>query len=105
MLYDVGKNPPAGNCGRIIGKRIYTASIAIAIPWPPPMQRDANPRLTFRRFISLASASTIRAPEQPTGWPMEMADPLTLVMSQGMFNSRRQEMACAANASLSSKRP
>ncbi len=68
MLYDVG-NFPAGNCGRIIGKRIYTASIAIAIPAAADAERDAN-RTTLPAFHFIGE----RKHDTRTGTADRMAD-------------------------------
>ena len=48
------------------------------MPWPTPMHMAASPRRTPRRRISWMSVPTMRAPEQPSGWPSAMAPPLTL---------------------------
>ena len=50
-------------------------------PWPPPMHRVARPCLASSRLsISCSRVTMIRAPEAPTGWPREMAPPLTLTL-------------------------
>jgi hypothetical protein len=42
----------------------------------------------------------MRAPDAPTGWPMEMAPPLTLTLSTPISKSRMDWIATDANASL-----
>src|ERR1700682_4629124 len=46
----------------------------------------------------------MRVPLAPIGWPIAMAPPFTLSRSSGTASSRPTATACAANASLSSKR-
>ncbi len=46
----------------------------------------------------------MRAPEQPTGWPMAMAPPLTLTFSMSKPSSRATATDWAAKASLASTR-
>ena len=60
---------------------IHARSSRIAAPWPPPTQRLAMPRSTFRRRISSSSVRTSRAPVAPTGWPRAIAPPLTFSRS------------------------
>src|SRR5690606_9462843 len=74
-------------------------SHSVAMPWPTPMHIDARPRLAPRRFISWSSVTTIRAPEQPTGWPSAIAPPLTLTMEESSSSCSMQGSAWAANAS------
>jgi hypothetical protein len=50
------------------------------MPWPRPMHMVAAPLVVPRRRIS-CSKVVIRAPEQPSGWPMAMAPPLTLTLT------------------------
>lgn len=57
-----------------------------------------------RRCSSNARCRTIRAPDIPSGWPMEMAPPLTLTFSGSRPRARVDLMPTAANASLISTR-
>ena len=75
------------------------------MPWPPPMHREARPSPTPRRCISFISATTILAPVQPTGCPMEIPEPFTLVIDGSAPSSRMQAIAWEAKASFSSMSP
>jgi Kef-type K+ transport system membrane component KefB len=85
--------------------RGYAASHSVAMPWPTPMHMVAAARLVPRRRISCSKVVVILAPEQPSGWPMAIAPPLTLTRSGSSLSSSMTAMACAANASLTSTRP
>src|SRR4051812_39692356 len=75
-----------------------------ASPWPPPPHRPAAPSPPPRRPSSRARCSATRAPEAPTGCPIEIAPPLTFTFSSEMSRSRIDCNATAANASLISNR-
>ena|SRR5437867_4379077 len=54
---------------------VYTASTAMAIPIPPPIQSDAIP---YRRFCARSACTSVvrmRAPLAPIGWPSAIAPP------------------------------
>ena len=71
---------------------------------PPPTQRVARPRRRSRRWSSSIRVPRIIAPVAPSGWPIAIAPPLTLVISWSMPMSRMKRMATAAKASLISHR-
>src|SRR5260370_1092490 len=81
------------------------ASQREAMPWPTPMHMVAAPRAVPRRCISCSKVVTIRAPEQPSGWPMAIAPPLTLTRPGSALSSSTTATDWAANASLISSRP
>ncbi len=58
-------------------RSLYTVSINMAPPRPPPMHSVAMPRFVPSRFIALTRCSTMRLPLVPTGWPRLMAPPST----------------------------
>ena len=99
--------PPARRPGvaRPAGSlRAQAASQREAMPWPTPMHMVAAPRAAPRRRISCSRVVTIRAPEQPSGWPMAIAPPLTLTRSGSNLSSSTTATDWAANASLISIR-
>ena len=51
--------------------------ITRASPCPPPPHRPAAPTPPPRRRSSNARCSRIRAPDAPTGWPIEIARPIS----------------------------
>ncbi len=53
-------------------------STASATPLPPPRQRVATPRFSFRAFSAYSSVVRMRAPLAPMGCPSATAPPLTL---------------------------
>ena len=57
------------------------------MPWPTPMHMVAAPRRPPRRRISCSSVVVILAPEQPSGWPIAIAPPLTLTVSGSSLSS------------------
>ena len=59
------------------------------MPCPTPMHMVAAARRAPRRRNSCSSVVVIRAPEQPSGWPIAMAPPLTFTRSGSSFSSRR----------------
>src|SRR5918992_5048961 len=80
----------------------YTASTIIAIPMPPPMQRDAAPLPPPRAFSEWTRVVRIRAPLAPMGCPSAMAPPWTLTFAGSSCSSRATAIDCDANASFSS---
>src|SRR3546814_4181139 len=48
---------------------IHAISTAIAVASPPPMHREATPRLAPRAFRAFKRVTTRRAPLAPIGWP------------------------------------
>jgi len=82
----------------------HARSNIVASPWPTPTQSDATPRLASRRSISCTSVAASRAPLAPSGWPIAIAPPFTFTRASSNFSSRMHATACAANASLISKR-
>src|SRR6185295_11017236 len=61
----------------------HVRSTMVEIPCPTPMHIVARPRRAPgpRRASSWSSVVTRRAPEQPSGWPMAIAPPLTFTFS------------------------
>ena len=53
----------------------YKRSMTMAMPWPPPMHREASPSLASLSFIAVSRVTTMRAPVHPTGWPMAIPLP------------------------------
>src|SRR5215510_2992826 len=76
----------------------------VAMPMPPPTQSVARPRRRSRRWSSSTRVPRIIAPVAPSGWPIAIAPPLTLVISWLMPRSRMNRIATAANASFISQR-
>ena len=66
------------------------------------MHMVAAARLAPRRLSSCSRVVVIRAPEQPSGWPMAIAPPLTFSRSGSSLSSSDTATAWAANASLTS---
>ena len=63
-------NARAGfGAGDFVIGALYTVSISMAPPCPPPMHSVAMPRLWPSRFMALTRCSTMRLPLAPTGWP------------------------------------
>src|SRR5690606_38162518 len=77
-----------------------TRTTRVAMPRLPPTHSVARPRRRSRRSSSSTSVPRIIAPVAPSGWPIAVAPPLTLVISSVMPMSRMNRMATAANASL-----
>jgi len=94
----VGSYPPIGSrlsdtaisslCGSLRTRRhdvplppinptvhLPTISTAKATASPPPMHRQAMPRLPPVRFKPLSRVTRIRAPPAPIGWPSATAPP------------------------------
>ena len=84
--------------------RVGSLAKRAACPCPTPMHRVARPRRAPRRRSSCARVPTMRAPEQPSGWPSAIAPPLTFTRAGSNPSSRSTASDCAANASLSSTR-
>src|SRR5688572_1005897 len=82
----------------------HTASMIIAIPWPPPIHADATPYFFCRRRNSSSNVSRSRAPLAPSGCPIAMAPPLTFTLSRSRPSSFSQARYCGAKASLISIR-
>src|SRR5215510_10781492 len=81
-----------------------SASMASAMPCPPPMQSVTTPRVSPSRRIEWISFVVSTAPVAPIGWPWATAPPSTLTTSSGSPSSRATTMATAAKASLISTR-
>ena len=62
---------------------VRRSSTMVAMPMPPPTQSVARPQRRSRRSSSSMRVPRIIAPVAPSGWPMAMAPPLTLVISCG----------------------
>lgn len=56
--------------------------VYVCIPHDTPM--GSQPHLFLRRFSSLSSVITCRAPVQPSGWPKATAPPKGFTFSGGM---------------------
>src|SRR5579872_70695 len=99
---------------------LYTVSINMAPPSPPPMHSVAIPRLVPSRFIALTRCRTIRLPLVPTGWPRLMAPPSTFNLAWSIcpaapsrprtsrqnfssFQAARHPSTWVANASFNSQ--
>jgi hypothetical protein len=80
----------------------YKASTTIAIPCPPPKQREATPYFPFRLLNSLMSVYSILAPLAPTGCPSARAPPLTFVLLRSNCNSFSTAKYWTAKASFTS---
>lgn len=52
-------------------------STHMAMPIPPPMQRDATPFRPPVRCSACTKVTSTLQPDIPMGWPREMAPPLT----------------------------
>lgn len=65
-------------------------STHMAMPIPPPMQRDATP---FRPPVLCSACNKVTStlqPDMPIGWPREMAPPLTFTWRRkACFDARR----------------
>src|SRR5690606_36885630 len=64
-----------------------TRSMTVAVPMPAPMQRVARAVDLFERSSSSSTVPRIMAPVAPSGWPMAMAPPQTLILSCGMSSA------------------
>src|SRR5262249_9110891 len=73
-------------------------------PPPPPMHIVTTPYRPPRRLSSRSRVAVSRVPVTPSGWPSAIAPPLTFTFDLSIPSSRMQYSACAAKASLSSKR-
>src|SRR5690606_8089401 len=79
-------------------------STSIAIPCPPPMQADAQPRRFCVSRSSRVRVRRRRVPVAPSGWPSAIAPPLTLTLSRSRSSAFSTPRYCPANASLISNR-
>mmetsp|Transcript_36202 Transcript_36202/g.116255 ORF Transcript_36202/g.116255 Transcript_36202/m.116255 type:complete len:229 (+) Transcript_36202:478-1164(+) len=71
---------------------------------PPPTHMVTTTCLAPRRFPSSSACPTCREPVMPKGWPMEIAPPLTFILSWSMPSTSAHRNGTQANASLSSHR-
>jgi hypothetical protein len=76
----------------------------MAMPWPPPTHMVSRPKVLSSFLRPLISVFMMRAPVMPNGWPMAMAPPFTLSLSQLMPSCLADGMTWAAKASLISTR-
>ena len=63
----------------------------IAMPIPPPIQREAQPLLLFSLIISWIKVTIILAPDAPIGWPNAIAPPLTLTIFFGILENKNNK--------------
>src|SRR4029450_4945725 len=61
----------------------HTRSMMVAVPIPAPMQSVTRAVCAPVRSSSSSTVPRIMAPVAPSGWPMAMAPPLTLILSRG----------------------
>src|ERR1019366_7702765 len=66
------------------------------MPWPTPMHMVAAARAVPRRRSSCNRVVVILAPEQPSGWPIAIAPPLTFTRSGSSLSSSMTPTAWAA---------
>src|SRR5882724_11543637 len=59
----------------------HTRSMIVAVPIPTPMHNVTSAVERLRRSSSSSTVPRIIAPVAPSGWPMAMAPPLTLILS------------------------
>ena len=69
---------------------------------PPPTHMVTTACLAPRRRPSSRMCPTWREPVIPNGWPMEMAPPLTFILSGSMPSTSAHRSGTTAKASLSS---
>src|SRR3974390_243131 len=64
-----------------------TRSMIVAVPMPTPMQRVTSAVSLLLRSSSSSTVPMIMAPVAPSGWPMAMAPPFTLILSCEMSSA------------------
>src|SRR3954471_24465740 len=64
-----------------------TRSMIVAVPMPTPMHNVTSAVDRSRRSSSSNTVPRIMAPVAPSGWPMAMAPPLTLILSWSMSSA------------------
>lgn len=62
-----------------------TLSTHMAMPIPPPMQRDATPFWPPVLWSACNKVTSTLQPDIPMGWPREMAPPLTFTCGQNVW--------------------
>jgi hypothetical protein len=67
----------------------------VALAMPPPSHIVCRPYRSPRCSSALTSVVMMRAPLAPTGWPIAMAPPLTLVHARTLFCSPSASLAQA----------
>ena len=83
---------PVGGIAKILAQRQdehegraavehQTRSMMVAVPMPAPMQSVTSAVFRSRRSSSSSTVPKIIAPVAPSGWPIAMAPPLTLILS------------------------
>ena len=76
----------------------------IAAPWPTPTHMVARPYLPPRCFNSCSRVADIRAPLQPSGWPIAMTPPFTFTLAASSPNILELAIPTTEKASLNSKK-
>lgn len=69
-------------CEAASGGSPQTLSTHMAMPIPPPMHRDATPLWPPVLSSACSRVTSTLQPDMPSGWPREMAPPLTFTWGQ-----------------------